>query len=133
MLKKNKTFLWFLKSCKYVDYKKVAQRTRSILCVQCVILNMAPYRVLWNSRARRRERRWQRTTGVGPLLQNCRSRYRRILSSFERERLDRSKPLRSIPYDTPDHQADLHEDIARAVVYNGVSHKMICQSVYLKL
>ena len=50
--------------------------------------------------------RWQRTTGVGPLLQNCRSRYWRILSFFEREISDRSKELIFIPYDTPDQQAD---------------------------
>ena len=49
---------------------------------------------------------WQRTTGVGPLLQNCRSRYWRILSFFEREISDRSKELIFIPYDTPDQQAD---------------------------
>ncbi|KAG0444051.1 hypothetical protein HPB47_014238 [Ixodes persulcatus] len=34
------------------------------------------------------------------------------LSSFEREILDRSRELGFIPYDTPDHQADLHEDVA---------------------
>ncbi|KAG0426726.1 hypothetical protein HPB47_026193 [Ixodes persulcatus] len=34
------------------------------------------------------------------------------LSFFQRKLLDRSKELGLIPYDTPDHQADLHEDVA---------------------